>query len=400
MRLAIIGTVGLPARYGGFETLAENLVNYLHDKYDITVYCTSHVYKKGDRQTEHHGARLKYLPFQANGVQSILYDSVSIMDAVRYADILLVLGVPGAWVFPFVRLFTNKIIIASVDGIEWKREKWGLAAKLYLSWAEKMAIRYSQIDISDNESIQDYTAMRYGSVSRIVEYGADHTSPVYSLGKDEEKYPFLGKPYAIKICRIEPENNVHMVLDVFAKLPNHRLVIVGNWNHSKYGIQLREKYASCENIYLLDPVYEQKKLDRLRCGASYYVHGHSAGGTNPSLVEALFLGLPVIAYHVNYNMSTTEGKALYFTDAESLTTIIQQLEPNTLATQGLLMKEIAQRRYTWKKIAAKYESLIHEAKENKSKINVVPILSRLSEVELDQFNANHLKYQKLFFEKN
>ncbi|MFM6306803.1 MAG: DUF1972 domain-containing protein, partial [Dolichospermum sp.] len=110
-------------------------------------------------------AQLKYIPLDANGAQSILYDSISIAHALFYADVLLILGVAGAWLLPFVRFFTKKKIIISIDGIEWKRNKWKGLAKCYLWWVEKLAVKYSHIDISDNESIQDYTALRYGSLS-------------------------------------------------------------------------------------------------------------------------------------------------------------------------------------------------------------------------------------------
>lgn len=227
-KVAIIGTVGLPANYGGFETLTNHIVKNLGEKYDFTVYCTKKKYKKEDRIKTYMGAKLKYLPFNANGVQSIIYDTFSIMHALFYADVLLILGVAGAWLLPFIRLFTNKKIIISIDGIEWKRDKWSKLAKLYLWISEKIATTYSHIDISDNESIQDYTAIRYGSLSRVIEYGGDHVQHVESNIYDHEKFPFLKYPYTIKVCRIEPENNVEMVLEAFSQINNEILVMVGN----------------------------------------------------------------------------------------------------------------------------------------------------------------------------
>lgn len=119
-RIAIIGTVGVPANYGGFETLAEHLIEDLGQKHDITVFCSGKKYTKSERKSNYKGARLKYLPFDANGIQSIPYDTLSILYSLFFADVLLVLGVAGAWILPFVRIFTNKKIIISIDGIEWK----------------------------------------------------------------------------------------------------------------------------------------------------------------------------------------------------------------------------------------------------------------------------------------
>ena len=117
------------------------------------------------------------------------------------------------------------------------------------------------------------------------------------------KYPFLNAPFAFKVCRIEPENNVHVVLNAFDNIQNLHLVMVGNWDKSAYGMDLKANYQAHPTIHLLDPIYNQNQLDLLRSNATLYVHGHSAGGTNPSLVEAMFLGLPIIAFGVSYNLS-------------------------------------------------------------------------------------------------
>jgi len=397
-KIAIIGTVGLPANYGGFETLTESLVTNLGDTFDMTVYCSGKTYKKEERKTFYKKARLKYLPFNANGIQSIVYDSISILHALYYADVLLILGVAGAWILPFVKLLTNKKIIISIDGIEWKRDKWNLFAKLYLFWVEKIAVKYSNIDISDNESIQNYTAMRYGSLSRIIEYGADHTMVVKPSKQDKIEYPFLKLPYAFKVCRIEPENNVHHVLESFSQLPKYPIVMIGNWKNSDYGITLKKKYESYSNIILLDPIYEQRTLDLIRGNATLYIHGHSAGGTNPSLVEAMYLGLPIISFDVSYNRTTTENKALYFKNKDELKTLIKNTSIVKLKELGQTMKSIAIRRYTWSFIAEKYQELINEAITIKTKIAAKPKSAQLLNSKLIELELAHLKHQQLFFE--
>lgn len=398
-KIAIIGTVGLPANYGGFETLTDHLVRNMGNEYDLTVYCSGKKYQRKDRKQYYHRARLIYVPFDANGVQSIPYDSLSILHALFYADVLLILGVAGAWLLPFVKLFTNKKIIVSIDGIEWKREKWNVLAKCYLWWAEKIAVNYSHIDISDNESIQDYTALRYGSLSRIIEYGADHTHLVKPQEGDRIKYPFLKMPYAFKVCRIEPENNVHEVLQAFSLLPKHHLVIVGNWSKSQYGISLRKEYQSFQNITLLDPIYDQRTLDLLRGNALVYIHGHSAGGTNPSLVEAMYLGLPIIAFQVSYNKTTTENKAVYFTDADNLINSIKTIPVTRLKEIGAKMHSIAKRRYTWRRITQAYAHLIKEVLLIKNKSRIHSRISTIDKQVLLDYEAGHLKHAIHFFEK-
>lgn len=396
-KVAIIGTVGLPARYGGFETLTEHLVEELSDTYDFTVYCSSKKYSREERKESWKGSRLKYIPLEANGIQSIFYDSWSILHALRCSDVLLILGVAGAWLLPFVRLFTNKKIIISIDGIEWKRDKWPLAAKLYLWWAENLAVKYSHIDISDNESIQDYTSLRYETISRVIEYGADHTKlNVSPSEQDFTIYPFLSKPYAVKVCRIEPENNVSTILKVFSENPQHHLVIVGNWENSPYGKDLKQRFSVFKNISLLDPIYDQHTLDIIRGNASLYIHGHSAGGTNPSLVEAMFLGLPIISYGVSYNRTTTGDKAFYFSSEEELKNLLQNLTQNELKNCALKMKKMAKNKYVWKTVAEKYSQVIQESFSVTKKNDVYPEISKLNQEILAKYNVTHLQNIQLF----
>ncbi|RFC55036.1 DUF1972 domain-containing protein [Brumimicrobium aurantiacum] len=395
-RIAIIGTVGVPANYGGFETLAEHLIEDLGQQYDITVFCSGKRYPKEERKSTYKNAKLKYLPLEANGIQSIPYDTLSILYSLFFSDVLLVLGVAGAWILPFVRFFTKKKIIISIDGIEWKRDKWNFIAKKYLYWAEGLAVKYSHIDISDNEAIQDYTAERYGSLSRIIEYGADHTLKVPVTEKATEDYPFLQNDYAFKVCRIEPENNVHVILKAFEQTNKMPLVIVGNWDKSEYGKTLKDQYQTHENIHILDPIYDQEKLDIMRGNAALYVHGHSAGGTNPSLVEAMYLGLPILAYGVSYNRVTTENKAIYFENQYDLVKELNETYTVKLKKVGEEMSEIAHRRYTWSHIAFKYDQLIQEALTTSSKMDVNAKTKNVPYKKLLKMGHAHLKTNKNF----
>jgi glycosyltransferase involved in cell wall biosynthesis len=398
-KLAIVGTVGIPAKYGGFETLAEHLVRHMSSEFDITVYCTKKKYSREERVKEYLGAKLVYLPFDANGVSSILYDCISIFHAVFFADVIMVLGVSGGIMLPFVRRFTRRKLIVSIDGIEWKRDKWIRPAKWYLWWAEKIAVKYSHADIADNESIQDYTAYRYKSLSNIIEYGADHTMKICPNAEHYTMYPFLEKPYAFKVCRIEPENNIHIVLKAFSKISSIPLVMIGNWKNSEYGKELYSQYAKNENIILLDPIYDQGKLDLIRGNASIYIHGHSAGGTNPSLVEAMYLELPVIAFNVSYNRTTTENKAWYFNSEADIINIIDAASAADLISKAKLMKEIADRRYTWKVITDKYSYLVKQVLVTENKLEVNPETGKVKMDDLLNLEMGHLAYPSLFYEK-
>lgn len=401
-KVAIIGTVGLPACYGGFETLTAYLVKHLHHEHDLTVYCSGKKYPKAERRSHYETARLVYLPLQANGAQSVLYDCLSILHALFFADVLLILGVPGGLLLPFVKWFTNKKVIVSIDGIEWRRDKWNRYAKWFLRWSEKLAMKYSHADISDNDAIQNYTARAYSTRSRVIEYGGDHAQPQPITAAHREQYPFLTQPYAFKVCRIEPENNVHLVLAAFAELPSYPFVLVGNWKNSAYGRQLREQYGAYPNLHLLDPIYNQALLDVLRSNCYVYVHGHSAGGTNPSLVEAMSLGLPVLAYGVSFNKATTEHQALYFSDKAELKHHINATHIGTWKALGRQMHAIAERRYNWAVIARKYNYLIEKVAVTAArqvKAGLRPQLSYLPPNELVKHQLGQYNALRMFYEE-
>ena len=171
-KIAIIGSVGVPANYGGFETLVEQLVIRLQHKFDLTVYCSKRAFSH--RPARIGRVNLRYLPLNANGVQSIPYDMWSILSAVRYADTLLILGVGGCTLLPWLRWFgCRKRFVVNIDGIEWRRAKWSGMARMYLKFAEKCAVRYADAVIGDNQVIADYVRSTYGRPCELIEYGAD-----------------------------------------------------------------------------------------------------------------------------------------------------------------------------------------------------------------------------------
>lgn len=354
-KVAIIGTVGLPANYGGWETLVDNLTLHLQDRFDITVFCSSKKYNK--KLKEFNGVKLKYINLNANGIQSIPYDIISIYQSIKFADTILVLGVSGCICLPLARFFGVSKIIVNIDGIEWKRDKWNKFAKLFLKISERIAVKFAHFVITDNEGIQNYVFEKYAVKTHLIAYGGDHVLEKKNT-QFSDKYDFLSANYIFSVCRIEPENNIGIILKAVSLLSSYKLVIVGNWSNSAYGSDLQRKYQKFQNLYLLDPIYDQVILGNIRTNCSLYVHGHSAGGTNPSLVEAMYLGLPIVAFDVEYNRFTTKNKSLYFKSCEQLIAILKELDNINLRKISSDMKSIALREYTWPKIAKEYANLL------------------------------------------
>ena len=220
-------------------------------------------------------------------------------------DMMLVLGYSGAWFLPFVRVLRPKIqVVTNIDGMEWCRDKFGRIARGLLRTLESFAASFSHVVITDNAALTVMAKEIHGIESVSIAYGSDHT-----LVQPE---PLSLRPnYFLSIARIEPENNCHVILAACAKV-NARLVFVGNWDANSYGRALKAQFANSTNLSLLDPIYDQTKLRALRLGAICYVHGHSVGGTNPSLVEALFHSTRLFAFDCVFNRATLSETGAYF----------------------------------------------------------------------------------------
>lgn len=360
-KVAIVGTQGVPATYGGFETLVEYLVRDKSDEsISYQVYCSGKAYET--RIEEYHGAKLVYIPLRANGIWSIPYDILSMFHAIFRSDAMLILGVSGCICLPVLKCLYRGRIVVNIDGLEHQRDKWKGVARWFLKLSESLAVRCADVIVTDNKGIQDYVTSEYGKDNELIAYGGDHVTRFACCEQEGKEmlnvYDQIPGAYALSVCRIEPENNSHMILDAFAQ-SNAPLVFVGNWNNSKYGRSLKSEYQNIGNITLLNPIYDLKALHALRNNCRFYIHGHSAGGTNPSLVEAMSMSLPVVAFDVVYNRETTRNQAVYFSSEEELSSIISSGEVDS--EMGGRMGEIAREDYTWESIVQRYEHLFdHE----------------------------------------
>lgn len=348
--VAIIGTNGLPGKYGGWDQLVYNLTLKLGKDIDFIVYGGKTLESKKIKTCNN--ASIRYINLNPNGFQSIFYDFVSMIDAINKSSIFFVCGISGAIFFPIFRIFNKKIIL-NPDGIEWQRKKFSIPAKAFLLISEVIGLFFSSKIISDNIKIKEYIKKRYNLNSELIEYGGDHVLSNASLSAElSNKHNIQPNNFAFKVCRIEPENNIELILSAFSN-QNLKLVIIGNWDNSSFGRNLKDKYSDHEKIIILDPIYDQSILDQFRSNCKIYVHGHSVGGTNPSLVEAMNLGLCIFSFDVVYNRETTENKAFYFKSDKDLVRLLnnKDLDFNNCKRE---MLEIAKTRYTWSIICDKY----------------------------------------------
>ena len=206
-KVAIIGTQGVPAKYGGFETLVEYLVRNLNKKNRFTVYCSreNHTERK---KKKYNGAVLKFIPLRANGLQSIPYDIISLFHASVKNDTILILGVSGCIILPVFRLlYPHKKLIINIDGNESGRKKWNRFVRLFLKTSEKLAIRYANVIIADNKAVREYILNNYQKKSIFIPYGGNQVKKLHLSETIKKKYR-LPEKFACKICRIEPENRL------------------------------------------------------------------------------------------------------------------------------------------------------------------------------------------------
>lgn len=358
IKVHIVGTHGVPAKYGGFETLADFLCQNLSADFEITVYCNSKKYK--EKKETYHGAKLQYVNIDASGFQGIFYDLFTYVKSLFKADVILYLSPVGSGFMTPLRCFFKTKVLVNHGGLnEWEREKLNPLQKRWAKFNHRIAAKFSTMNIADNSLYQLSLQDSFAADSEVIRYGGDHAKHIdISDIRFKEKYSFVNEKYAVSVSRAQVDNNLHMVLEAFETFKEYPIVLVANWSISKYGIELKEKYKNHSNMILLDAIYDKEELDYIRGNALVYIHSHSRCGTAPSLVEAMSLQNAIVSFDVPTNRETTKNKALFFSSANELESILNTLGFSQLESNKNRMFEIAQAFYTWKEISNQYKNLI------------------------------------------
>ncbi|WP_295574137.1 glycosyltransferase [uncultured Microbacterium sp.] len=354
----MIGTRGVPASYGGFETAVEEVGRRLVDRgHEVTVYTRG----SETRDREYLGMKVVHLPaVPVKQLETLSHTGLSVMSAMlrKRFDAAFVFNAANSPFLPLLRARGIPVAL-HMDGLEWKRSKWGARGRAYYRWAEGFGVRWADALIADAPGIREYYDREFGVPTELIRYGA----PLLDRAPEDSIRELGLEPgaYHLVVARFEPENHVLDIVEGYhgsgADLP---LVVVGSAPYSaEYTRKINEAAAGDARIRLLGGVYDQDLLDALYFHAHTYVHGHSVGGTNPSLLRAMGAGTAVIAYDVGFNHETLGEHGWFFADAAEVQRHFTALERDSshVTDIGTRVRERAAAQFTWANVAAQYENL-------------------------------------------
>jgi len=361
MKIAFLGTRGIPAKYGGFETCAEELgTRLVEEGHEVIVYCRSSYYK--EKRGEYRGVKLFYLPeLKIRSLETLSHTFLSLIHSLKQdCDALLIFNFANSPLLPLPLVFGKRIAL-HVDGLEWKREKWNPLGRRYYRFTEWLAAKLPIVLICDSRAIQRYYREKYRRETRFVSYGAhvQHSQDKSLLGR----FDLDPGGYFLQVTRFEPENNVLLSIRAFEQLKTEKkLVIVG-------GTRYRTKYAE-ELLSTKDPrvvflgfVYDKPLLGELLSNSFAYIHGNEVGGTNPALLEAMGAGCFVICRDVPFNREVLRDAGLYFSrEAGDLRQKMEWALSHAEEISGLKKEaqKIVEKHYRWETVLEDYLHLFQQ----------------------------------------
>lgn len=356
MNIAILGTRGIPNNYGGFEQFAEFLsVGLVKNGHSVSVYNSSnHPYK----EKSYRGVSIKYIYDPEDKIGTFgqfIYDFLSIIDTKnKKFDIILQLGYTSSSVFYKLHP-RDSIVVTNMDGLEWKRTKYSKNVQKFLLWAESLAVRNSNHLVSDSLGIKDYLSDKYNVNSTYIPYGA-------TLFNDEnkdilKKYDLLEYSYHLLIARLESENSIELILDGFVLSDSkERFLVVGSCT-TEFSKYLQNKFLPYKNILFLGGIYDINVLNNLRHFCKFYFHGHTVGGTNPSLLEAMASNALICAHDNEFNRAVLDKDAFYFSTIIDVVEIIKATLHDEYLPFIKRNREKIVKHYGWYMIIKQYEDM-------------------------------------------
>ncbi|WP_452230596.1 DUF1972 domain-containing protein [Lacinutrix sp. MEBiC02404] len=365
MKVAIIGTRGVPNHHGGFEQFAEFFSVFLaKNNHDVYVY-NSHTHPY--QESTFKGVNIIHCKDPENVIGTpgqFLYDLNCIRDArKRNFDIVLQLGYTSNSIW-YKFLPKKAIIITNMDGLEWKRSKYSKPVQAFLKYAEKLAVNSSDYLISDSIGIQEYIKNTYHKESTYIAYGANNFTKEDSAVL--AAYKVTPYKYNMLIARFEPENNLETILDGASLADNEdTFLVVGKHDANEFGEYLKKKYINHKNIRFIGGVYNLEHLNNLRHFSNLYFHGHSVGGTNPSLLEAMASTTLIIANDNIFNKAILNDDAFYFTTKEEVAKCIETIKKEDYQFKIINNFKKIEETFNWNKINNEYLKLLTKALKEK-----------------------------------
>lgn len=366
MKIAFVSVRGIPNNYGGFEQFAEYVsVGLVGKGHEVTVYSPHyHSYQ----EDYYKGVRIKhiYSPelWMGGSLGSFFYDYACLKDALQKEDFDIIYEAGYTSIIPAYIRFNVKnikrpIFITNMDGLEYKRTKFSKYVRKFVFWEEKMAVKHSHYLIADNMGIQDYYKKKYGRESKFLAYGADiHDDYNEEYLKD---FDLQSNMYYLLVARLEPENNILMAINGYLRSSEkgHRpLVIVGKTN-TPHGKELVKRYGKEKSVRFIGGVYDFKKLNSLRHFSYAYFHGHSVGGTNPSLLEAMAAGCFILAHDNIFNRAVLGENALYYSEEKQVEICLNEMNEfiiNNKKTYTNNNTRLIADEYSWKHLIDEHET--------------------------------------------
>lgn len=365
MKIAFISTRGIPNNYGGFEQFAEYIsVGLVRRGHEVVVYSPHfHPY----REPDYKGVRIKHIyspeKWMGSSVGSFFYDFLSLRDALKKEkfDIIYEAGytsIVPAYIWFNVKRIKYPLFTTNMDGLEYKRTKFNKWVQKFVFWEERMAVKHSHYLIADNMGIRDYYKEKYGKESKFLAYGAD-VHEDYDVGVLKE-FGLEAGGYFIVVARLEPENNLFMAIEGYLasnQYGKRPLVVVGKTN-TPYGKYLMERYGRDRNIRFVGGIYDFRKLNSIRHYSYAYFHGHSVGGTNPSLLEAMASGCFILAHDNIFNRAVLGENALYYGSTDAATEMLDGIDQAVSAHKKEYTErnlEVIRRDYSWEKLVDEHE---------------------------------------------
>jgi len=364
LRIAVIGSRGIPAGYGGFETFAQELCPRLVERgHEVTVYCRKG-YTGDTRLREYKGVRLIHTPaLKMRTIEQLSHELTSIVDSLgRRVDLYYFLGYRGAPMYIPLRA-TRRIVVVNTDGLEWRRRKWNRLGRSYLRFAERLAAKVAADElISDAKAIQAYFEETYGRGSRYLTNGAYSYTELPEGALDQ--WSLTPGGYYLVACRIEPENNVDLIVREFiASGSSKELVIAGGMNYETPFWKDLQTMAEGHRVRFLGPVYGPMLVEHLHLGAYGYLHGHEVGGTNPALLKAMGCGNCAIALDTAFNSENLVDTGLYWSkEPGSLAERIRWADDHAeeVVELGRRARKRIEAEYTWDGVADRHDAFFRE----------------------------------------